>query len=309
MPNSRRERRSRDTPATSSAPSSRRRTSVGHTRCSTRALVSSGARSQAGPRLPASAVEGAGLVRAHGVTSARAPRRRAARARWRARAGRVDERPAGPRWSRLRRPRRPAAAPGTRRRTCGRRGAVVLEVAGDPVRLAQLGRARDHRGNSASARSRSPSRACDSSAGSKSRPAPATRPRSAALRRMRAQPRVGVLHVEDRVVARSAGSTRRRRGRAASRPGSVPARSAPRRRRSASTRSSRVTSVPARLLIRSGSPSREEVDELADQHLEVVRAGSSPSAGRHRLQPADVAVVVGAEQVDAPVEPARRLSR
>ena len=38
-------------------------------------------------------------------------------------------------------------------------------------------------------------------------------------------------------------------------------------------------------------------DELADQHLDVV-LGVVARAGRERLEPVDVAVVVGAEQVD-----------
>ena len=44
-----------------------------------------------------------------------------------------------------------------------------------------------------------------------------------------------------------------------------------------------------------------DLDELADEHLELL-AGGVADAGGHRREPADVAVVVGAEQVDARVE-------
>ena len=61
--------------------------------------------------------------------------------------------------------------------------------------------------------------------------------------------------------------------------------------------------LPARLDSRTGSPSREQVDELADEHLDVLRRVVA-GAGGDRLEPADVAVVVGAEHVDARVEAA-----
>ena len=61
--------------------------------------------------------------------------------------------------------------------------------------------------------------------------------------------------------------------------------------------------VPARLDIRSSSPSLHDLDHLADQDLDVaVRVVAG--AGGHRPHPVDVAVVVGAEQVDAAVEAA-----
>ena len=86
----------------------------------------------------------------------------------------------------------------------------------------------------------------------------------------------------------------------------APANSGRRRPRPASTRSSRVMKVPARLLIRTGSPPRMHVDELADQDLEGL-ARVVAEAGGHRAQPADVAVVVGAEHVDAALEAALAL--
>ena len=56
--------------------------------------------------------------------------------------------------------------------------------------------------------------------------------------------------------------------------------------------------VPARLDSRTGSPPLSKVDQLADEDLDV-RVGVVAGAGGHRPQPADVAVVVGAEHVDA----------
>ena len=67
-----------------------------------------------------------------------------------------------------------------------------------------------------------------------------------------------------------------------------------------------MTIVPARLDSRSSWPVAQDLDQLADQHLEV-RARVVADARRHRPQPADVAVVVGAEQVDAAVEAALAL--
>ena len=61
--------------------------------------------------------------------------------------------------------------------------------------------------------------------------------------------------------------------------------------------------MPARLDSRSSSPSLQDLDQLADQDLDVA-VGVVADAGGHRPQPADVAVVVGAEQVDAAVEAA-----
>ena len=49
-----------------------------------------------------------------------------------------------------------------------------------------------------------------------------------------------------------------------------------------------------------------DLDQLADEHLDVV-VHVVAGAGRDRPQPVDVAVVVGAEQVDAQVEAARAL--
>ena len=67
-----------------------------------------------------------------------------------------------------------------------------------------------------------------------------------------------------------------------------------------------VTTVPARLDIRSGCAVAEQVDHLADQDLEVhVRLVAEGRAHRHH--PADVAVVVGAEHDEAPVEAAAAL--
>ena len=79
-------------------------------------------------------------------------------------------------------------------------------------------------------------------------------------------------------------------------------RTARRRRRSASTRSSRVITVPARLLIFTGDAVADQVDHLPDQHLDGV--GVVAERGGGGLEPADVAVVVGAEHVDAQVEAA-----
>ena len=50
----------------------------------------------------------------------------------------------------------------------------------------------------------------------------------------------------------------------------------------------------------------EQVDHLADDDLEVL-AGGVAERGAHRHQPADVAVVVGAEQDQAAVEAALAL--
>ena len=73
----------------------------------------------------------------------------------------------------------------------------------------------------------------------------------------------------------------------------------------ASTRSSRVMTVPARLLIFTGDAVADEVDHLPDQHLDGVRVVAERGGGG--LEPADVAVVVGAEHVDAQVEAAGAL--
>ena len=62
-----------------------------------------------------------------------------------------------------------------------------------------------------------------------------------------------------------------------------------------------MTTVPLRLLIRSGSPSRTQVDHLPDEDLEVDPRGVA-ERGAHRHHPADVAGVVGAEHDDAAVE-------
>ena len=64
--------------------------------------------------------------------------------------------------------------------------------------------------------------------------------------------------------------------------------------------------VPARFAIRTGCAVADQVDHLADQHLEVlVRLVAEGLAHRH--QPADVAVVVGAEHDHAQVEAALAL--
>ena len=60
--------------------------------------------------------------------------------------------------------------------------------------------------------------------------------------------------------------------------------------------------VPARLLIRTGWPSRTRLTIWPISTSTV--SGSSPSAGRGGLEPGDVAVVVGAEHVDAEIEAA-----
>ena len=137
----RRPGRGTSTPPTRSAAVGLARASADHSG-RTRALRSSGARSHDGPRR-ALGVERAGLVRAH-ATSARAPRRRAGRGRWpaRLRVASSSQQPGPVQVGRA--PRRPGAAPGSRRRTGGTRPASVLEVARDPVRLAQLGGLRDH---------------------------------------------------------------------------------------------------------------------------------------------------------------------
>ncbi len=49
----------------------------------------------------------------------------------------------------------------------------------------------------------------------------------------------------------------------------------------------------------------DDVDELVDEHLHPV--GVVAEHGRRSLQPSDVAVVVGAEDVDRPVEAALEL--
>ncbi len=54
---------------------------------------------------------------------------------------------------------------------------------------------------------------------------------------------------------------------------------------------------------RTSSSPAQDLHQLADEHLDVV-VRVVADAGRHGLEPADVAVVVGAEQVDADVEPA-----
>ena len=67
-----------------------------------------------------------------------------------------------------------------------------------------------------------------------------------------------------------------------------------------------MTIVPARFDSRSSCAVLGDLDELADHDLEVVRRVVARTR-RHGLQPTDVAVVVGTEQVDADVEPARAL--
>ena len=139
--------------------------------------------------------------RAPRLTSARGRRRRAGRGRWRARCGWRRPAAAGPRAGRSA-PRRPSAAPGRCRRTGGSAPAVLLEVARHPVRLAQLGRGGDHpRELGERARAASPSFSCASSAGSKPSSRRAARGRGRRRCAGSRQPGVGVLHVEDRVVA------------------------------------------------------------------------------------------------------------
>jgi hypothetical protein len=119
---------------------------------------------------------------------------------------------------------------------------------------------------------------------------------------------VGVLHVEDRVVVGAPWSTGRGRGRAGESAGSGPARSARRRRRSLDQvvegdDGAGPLGHPQRLR------RREQVDHLADQDLEV-DAGVVAERRRHRLHPADVAVVVGAEHDQMQrSKPRSRLSR
>ena len=95
--------------------------------------------------------------------------------------------------------RRPAAAPGTRRRSGGT-PARCPRGSGRPGAARAAGGAATTRGNSASARSSAPSFSWVSSAGSnrRRRPRRRGRRRCAGSRPIRA---CGVLHVEDRVVA------------------------------------------------------------------------------------------------------------
>ncbi len=64
--------------------------------------------------------------------------------------------------------------------------------------------------------------------------------------------------------------------------------------------------VPARLLIRTGSPPRSTLTSCPIM-ISSVCVGIVTEAGDHRPQPADVAVVVGAEHVDAALEAALAL--
>ena len=83
------------TPPTSSAPPSARTTVRGHS-CGSSALTSSGVRSQPGPRVPMSPCSAPASCARMVLTSFRAPRRRAAPVRWRARSGRPRPATAAP---------------------------------------------------------------------------------------------------------------------------------------------------------------------------------------------------------------------
>ena len=114
----------RSTPPTSSAPASFLRAVEDHS-SGTSALTSAGARSQDGPRSAAVGVRPAGLVGdgigPHIRSGAETPSRREAVGEHRA--GRRRRAAAGPGGS-VPAPRRPSAAPGRRRRTCGTSTAV-----------------------------------------------------------------------------------------------------------------------------------------------------------------------------------------
>ena len=219
----------------------------------------------------------------------------------------LDEQQPGP-VDRSPAPRRPSGS--TRQRVVepveGRRRAPRGSAPPGAARAARR-RLATTRGNSASARSRSPSLSWESSAGSNVVGA-RDMPRSAALRSIEADPGVGVLHVEDRVVAGLPGDLgdverQRRVGRVAGQRVAQRVDADQRRPAPAS-----VTIVPARLDSRSSSPSCMILTSwpISTSRLYV---GSSPAHARHRLQPPDVAVVVGAEQVDADVEARARACR
>ena len=174
----------------------------------------------------------------------------------------------------------------------------VLEVARDPVRLAQVGRLRHDPREVAQDREQRGLGVVGQQRGVE-----AVLPVHAVLRGEPGDvggPGVGVLHVEDRVVvgllAQLVDVERQRAVGGVAGQGVADGVGA--------DHVDQVVAgsmmLPARLLI---ALAAAEVDQLADQDLDVV-LGVVARTGRNRLEPADVAVVVGAEQVDHLVEAA-----
>ena len=275
----------------------------------TSALTSPGSRSHAGPRTETAACAQPASCARIGSHPLRGGDAEQARARWPARSrGRVDEQQPGP----VEVGATGSSPSGSTRQWCRRTGegrGVLLEVARHPVRLAQLGRAATTRGNSASARSSSPSRSWVSSVGVESSGA-----RCPGRRRCAGSGRCGRGRTARRRrgcrwapwSSRSTSRIERRVGGVAGQ--GVAQRVDPDQRRPAPAS---VTIVPARLDSRSSWPSCMILTSwpisTSRLYVRVVAAQA-----RHRLQPPDVAVVVGAEQVDADVEaraPACRGSR
>ena len=106
----------RSTPPTSRAPSSFLRAVDDHS-CGTRVLTSSGSRSQDGPRAPSACAQPASWARTASHPLGGGDPEQVA-GRWRDGLGGVDAAAAARRGS-VPAPRRPSAAPGRRRRTCG----------------------------------------------------------------------------------------------------------------------------------------------------------------------------------------------
>ena len=128
-------------------------------------------------------------------------------------------------------PRRPAAAPGTRRRTGGRCRPAPRGSAPPGAARAARRPPRPPAGTPRARRAgRPPARGRAARAGASG--SPRSRPSSAALRSRLDDPGVRVLHVEHRVVVGAAASTGRGRGRSGCRWSSGPARSDRRPRRS-----------------------------------------------------------------------------